>query len=186
MDTRLSDVLNGREDNHLFPFYWQRGDHRDRIPAQIARIRESGCRAFCVESRPHPDFCGEGWWRDMDVILAEAERLGMRVWVLDDRHFPSGEANGLVARHPELRRRNLVERHVDVVGPAPGSALLVRDHGPDEPRVCAVAYRRAPGPGQRLEGGPVVLTDRIRDGLLVWDVPPGCWRVLTFCATERL
>ncbi|MBQ3811111.1 MAG: hypothetical protein II839_09875, partial [Kiritimatiellae bacterium] len=59
----------------------------------------------------------------------------------------------------------------------PGAALLVRDHGPDEPRVCAVAYRLAPGPGQRLEGDPVVLTDRIRDGLLVWDVPPGCWRV---------
>ena len=59
MDTRLSDVLNGREDNYLFPFYWQRGDHRDRIPAQIARIFESGCRALCVESRPHPDFCGD-------------------------------------------------------------------------------------------------------------------------------
>ena len=37
MDKRLDDVLNGREGNYLFPFYWQRGDHRDRIPAQIAR-----------------------------------------------------------------------------------------------------------------------------------------------------
>ncbi len=96
MDSRLSDVLHGREDNYLFPFYWQRGDHRDRIPAQIAHIRESGCRALCVESRPHPDFCGEGWWRDMDVVLAECARRGMKVWILDDKRFPTGFANGLI------------------------------------------------------------------------------------------
>ena len=77
-DSRLNDVLHGREGNYLLPFFWQRGNHHDRIPAQIARIRESGCRALCVESRTHADFCGEGWWRDMDAIIAECERLGMK------------------------------------------------------------------------------------------------------------
>ncbi|MBQ3571852.1 MAG: hypothetical protein IJA15_03375 [Clostridia bacterium] len=60
MDRRLQEVLSGKYANYLYPFYWQRGDHTHLIPQQIKRIYDSGCRAFCVESRPHPDFCGEG------------------------------------------------------------------------------------------------------------------------------
>ena len=186
MDTRLSDVLNGREDNHLFPFYWQRGDHRDRIPAQIARIRDSGCRALCVESRPHPDFCGEGWWRDMDVVLAECARLGMKVWILDDKRFPTGFANGLVeSKYPDLAQRTLVERHVDAMGPAPGTAMVAPRTPEGDVLLGVRAYRRAPGGGQRLCGAPVDLSGCVRDGLLRWDVPPGCWRVFWFWRSRR-
>ncbi|MBO7659907.1 MAG: hypothetical protein J6T65_11460, partial [Clostridia bacterium] len=79
MNERLSDVLNGREDTYLLPFYWLHGDHHDTIPEEEERIYRSGCRAFCVESRTHRDFCGEGWWSDMDLILEEAEKRGMKV-----------------------------------------------------------------------------------------------------------
>ena len=90
-DTRLSDVLAGREDNYLLPFYWQHGgDQHKMIPEQLARIRGSGCRAVCVESRPHPEFVGPGWWHDMDLILDTCKRLGMRVWIFDDKHYPTG------------------------------------------------------------------------------------------------
>ncbi len=185
-DSRLLDILAGREGNYLLPFYWQRGNHRDRIPAQVARIRASGCRALCVESRTHPDFCGEGWWRDMDVILAECQRLGMKVWILDDKHFPTGYANGAVAAHPDLARWCLAERHVDVMGPAPESSLLVceRPDG-DEPLLGAFAQRRARVPGQVMEGPPVDLTDKVRGGILTWDVPEGCWRVFFVRKTRQ-
>ena len=178
-DARLQDVLAGNEDNYLLPFYWQHGNHRDKIPEQVARIRESGCRALCVEARPHPEFCKEGWWGDMDVILATCEKLGMKVWILDDKHFPTGYANGAVEEHPELGRRSLVERHVDVMGPAPDNALLVPppEKGDDETLLGVFAYRRAKAPGQKMEGAPVVLTDNVRDGILSWDIPDGCWRV---------
>ncbi len=177
-DTRLLDVLSGREENYLLPFYWQHGDHAAKIPEQIARIRATGCRALCVESRPHPDFCGPGWWRDMDLILAECERLGMKVWILDDRHFPTGFAGGAVESHPELARQCIVERHVDVMGPAPDSSLLVCERfDGDEPLIGVFAQRRARAPGQVMAGPPVDLTDRVRGGFLTWDVPDGCWRV---------
>ena len=88
MYNRLSDVLSGTEANYMLPFYWQHGDHTDTIPEEVERIYQSGCRALCVESRPHRDFCGDGWWRDMDIILAESEKRGMKVWILDDDHFP--------------------------------------------------------------------------------------------------
>ena len=63
MDKRLNDILCGKEANYLLPFYWQHGDHYETIPAEVERIYNSGCRAFCVESRPHKEFAGDGWWR---------------------------------------------------------------------------------------------------------------------------
>ncbi len=123
-DVRLAQVLSGKEENYLLPFYWQHGTHRDRIPAQVQRIWESGCRALCVESRPHPDFCGPDWWADMDIILAECEKRDMKVWVLDDKRFPTGYANGLIGKkYPHLRQWNLAERHVDVMGPIEGASF---------------------------------------------------------------
>ena len=105
MDARLNDILNGREGNHLLPFLWMHEGRRDELPALVRQVYDSGARAFCVESRPHEGFCGPEWWGDMDVILAEAEKRGMRVWILDDKHFPTGYANGLLAKkYPERRK----------------------------------------------------------------------------------
>ena len=58
MYERLTEVLNDREANYMLPFYWQHGDHHDTIPEEVERIYKSGAKAFCVESRPHKDFCG--------------------------------------------------------------------------------------------------------------------------------
>ena len=97
MNKRLYDVINGKEENYMLPFYWQHGDHHEKIPEQVERIYESGCRALCVESRPHKDFCGPGWWRDMDLIIAECEKRGMKVWILDDDHFQRASGASQIA-----------------------------------------------------------------------------------------
>ena len=81
-------------------------------------IDEANCGAVCVESRPHPDFCGPGWWRDMDIILDEARRRGMQVWILDDSHFPTGFANRAVKSAPlELHRQSVCRSTVELTGP---------------------------------------------------------------------
>ncbi len=188
IDSRLQDVLSGNEANYLLPFFWQHGNHYDRIPEQIARIRASGCRALCVEARPHPEFAEAGWWRDMDLILAECEKRGMKVWILDDKHFPTGFANGAIRdKHPELRPWNLVERHVDVLGPAPDNAVLVPAPQPDDDEALlgVVAYRRTRESGQKMEGAPVVLTDHVQGGILQWDIPEGCWRIFFLRRSHR-
>lgn len=186
MDKRLNDVLAGREDNYLLPFYWQHGDHHDRIPEQIERIRRSGCRAICVESRPHPDFCGEGWWRDLDLILAECEKRSMKVWILDDKRFPTGFANdAIVNKHPDLRPWTMVERHMDVMGPAPMSAMIVPAAQDGESLLCVLAEKRMRGNGQRLDGTCELLTGKVNDGILHWDVPEGCWRIFYVWKSHR-
>ena len=190
----LEDVLKGQEENHLLPFYWQHGNHTGKIPEQIERIRQSGARALCVESRPHPDFCGPDWWRDMDVILSECRRRDMQVWLLDDSHFPTGGANGEVRKHPELHRSQLVYQTVDVMGPASCVQLRLPQLDPDETLLRAVAFRRTDAQydpagnftdGEQVTGAPSDLTGNIRGNWLFWDVPEGCWRVFFLIVSPR-
>ena len=71
-------------------------------------------RAVCLEARPHPDFAGEGWWHDVDIVLDEAKKRGMKIWILDDAHFPTGQANGLLPeKYPERARRYLYTQFVE-------------------------------------------------------------------------
>ena len=108
MNKTIRQLLENRESNHVLPFFWQHGEDEATLRKMMAVIREAGCRAVCVESRPHPDFCGEKWWRDMDIILEEARRREMQVWILDDSHFPTGFCNGALRAAPaELCRQGI-------------------------------------------------------------------------------
>ena len=186
MDKRLYEILNGQGENYLFPFYWQRGDHTHLIPQQIQRIYDSGCRAFCVESRPHPDFVGETWWRDMDIILAEAEKRGMKVWLLDDDRFPTGHAAGMIAKeHPELQQWELVERHVDVVGPAADVSIIFDGENEENIFIGAYAYKRNADYNETCQYEGVCVTDKIKGHFLHWDIPDGVWRVFFYYKSRR-
>jgi len=101
MNRTIQALLNGQEENRVLPFFWQHGETEETLREMMAAIHGANCCAVCVESRPHPDFCGPGWWRDMDVILEEARSRGMKVWILDDSHFPTGYANGALEGKPD-------------------------------------------------------------------------------------
>lgn len=93
----------------IFPFLWMHGEDEATLREYVHAIHDSQLSAFCVESRPHPDFVGERWWHDMDIILAEAKALGMQVWILDDSHFPTGYAAGAMKNaDARLCRQSLV------------------------------------------------------------------------------
>lgn len=108
MNQELERILEGGAGNHLLPFFWQHGEDEKTLREYVRVIHDAGCGAFCVESRPHPDFCGPRWWRDMDVILEEAKKRSMQVWILDDSHFPTGFANGAVKKAPLFLHRQSV------------------------------------------------------------------------------
>ena len=118
MNETIVKLLRSESENHMLPFFWQHGEDEATLRHYMQVIEGSGCRAVCVESRPHPDFCGEKWWADMDVILDEARRRDMKVWILDDSHFPTGFANGAVKGAPlELHRQSVCASRVDYSGP---------------------------------------------------------------------
>ncbi len=104
-DTKIGGLLQGKTGDYIFPFFWQHGEPEEVLREYMRVIYDANLRSVCIESRSHPDFAGDGWWHDMDIILDEARRRGMRVWILDDSHFPTGYCNGAVRQKPAARRR---------------------------------------------------------------------------------
>ena len=186
MTHTLEKVLSNKEENRLLPFLWMHSDRRSVLPGLVESIYKSGARAFCVESRPHEHFCEDEWWGDMEVLIAEARKRDMKIWILDDKHFPTGFANGYVAKFDtSLRRKQLIETHLNVAGPMPGCAILTNPGKPeDEELVCALAYKMEED-SEDITGEPVVLTDKVSDGMLLWDVPEGTWRVFFMHKSQR-
>lgn len=117
MSDKIKVLLEGKGENYIFPFFWQHGETEEVLRKYMKVIHEANIGAVCVESRPHPDFCGEQWWHDMDIILEEAKKYGMKVWILDDSHFPTGFANGAMKEQPlELYRQSITCRQYAGVG----------------------------------------------------------------------
>lgn len=112
MNQKIKNLLENKEENHIFPFFWQHGEEEAVLREYMRVIQESNIGAVCVESRPHPDFCGPGWWHDMDIILDEAKTRGMKVWILDDSHFPTGYCNGEIEKKPLSFRRQFLTYRV--------------------------------------------------------------------------
>ena len=115
------------KNNYIFPFLWMRNQNEDVLRTEIKKIYECGIRAICLESRPHPDFIGDGWWKDFDIVMEEAKKYSMKIWILDDAHFPTGQANGMIPeKYPELARKYIMMQHTDCVGPVKNAALDVK------------------------------------------------------------
>ena len=111
---RLIENLQGKNEHYLFPFFWQHGESFEVIETYMEKMIEQGIHNVCVESRPHPDFLGEGWWETMDFIISKSKELGMKIWILDDAKFPTGYANGKVPE--ELQKKYLNLRRIDITG----------------------------------------------------------------------
>ena len=185
MNKQLNDILTGNGSNYLLPFFWMKDLGPDKLRQRVAEVADSGCRAFCVESRTHDDFVGEHWWRDMDILLDEAEKRGMQVWVLDDKHFPTGYANGLVPKkYPERRKWQLIEHHIDVYGPMKGATLMFWDRYADDELLAVYAYKRTES-GEGITSEWIDLTENAKHDRLRFDVPEGIWRVFFFYKTRK-
>ena len=176
----------------VIPFLWMHGEDEKRLRDMVRVINESGMNALCVESRPHPDFLGPKWWKDMDVVLDECKKREMGVWILDDEHFPTGYAAGK-AMDSEYSVRYITEFHMDIPGPQKGAGILLNLPEPyhnhlRQNRILSVtAGRRIAGANMNhdtyvnLQSDPVDglvdLTSNIDGDVLFWDVPDGTWRV---------
>ena len=177
-ETKISDLLHGRGENYILPFFWQHGEDADTLIAEIDAIEKSGIKALCVESRTHEQFCEDGWWETMDLILSECESRDMKVWILDDKHFPSGYANGIIPKkYPDQAMWAITERHMDVSGPLKDAAVMYQwKTAPDDVLLGVIACKRAPH-DERLTGETIDLTACLQDDMVYFDIPAGTWRV---------
>lgn len=178
-------LTNNEDKNRIFPFLWVHGAPHDRLREELDAIYNCGLRAFCVESRPHPHFCEDAWWEDLGFILQYAKERDMQVWVLDDKHFPTGYANAMIERkYPHLRRKCVRVACIDVAGPMQDGCCLFPPMDADETVLSVSAFRRT-GNGEEVDGNSGKLLSDVRDGLVFWDVPEGVWRVYFVINTHR-
>ena len=117
----MNDYLKENHANYMVPFLWMHGEDEPRLREVIGAIHQSGIGALCVESRPHPDFLGPKWWQDMDVVLDECKKRGMKIWILDDERFLTGYSAG---RPHKYRRIAYVEAKMII------AAITFRLHAP--------------------------------------------------------
>ena len=203
MSNPVLDCLSDRSDNYILPFLWLHGEEEAILRNYVQAINSAGVKAVCLESRPHPDFLGERWWHDLDIILDEARNRGMKVWILDDKHFPTGQAGGAMEKAPlKLQKQYLGCNMADVCGPqrrvrihvaqmartpinplAPSRAIY------DDDQLFAVVASRLDGDICRepdhVDGEIIDLTAQTQEGELFWDVPPGLWRLFVFYKTHN-
>lgn len=79
------------------PLFWLHGDEsRERLEMYVEKVAEGGNGCFTAESRPHNDWLGEGWFRDLGICLEAAKRHNLDMWIFDEEWWPSGEAGGRV------------------------------------------------------------------------------------------
>ena len=184
MNKTIRQLLAGNADNHMLPFFWQHGEDEATLRKYMAAIHGANCHAVCVESRPHPDFAGEKWWRDMDIILDEARKRNMKVWILDDSHFPTGYANGALKDSAEkLCKQNVFMTRYPLGEQAAALSLDLRAAG-----LLEIPQEKF-GPPARIfhddsilfvtaynsHGENVDLTQHVTGETLHWEKPAGSW-----------
>ncbi|RHR22564.1 hypothetical protein DWX43_21610 [Clostridium sp. AF19-22AC] len=197
MNQKIVNLLENKGENYIFPFFWQHGEEEKTLREYMKVIDNCHIGAVCVESRPHPDFVGAGWWRDMDIILDEARKRGMKVWILDDSHFPTGYANGAMEKKEAvLCRQSLVYQTVEC--PKSGEIMIlslaayqevppwqpnmmeqylmqgknIRQFNDDELLSLTAVKVNGDGKNDLIDILPLVT-----DGTLSFRVPEGQWRI---------
>lgn len=175
------------EKSYLCPLFWQHHESETVLRREIQKMRENGIGSFIIEARPHPHYLQKEWWEDLSLIIDEAKKQQMDVWIFDDGSYPSGTADGLIRKyHPEYTKKYLAHHCVDAIGPKRGTSILIEPWLTEgEKLVAVVAGRRLDGLDLMDGNSFVDLTDRVEDGILYFDIPEGEWRFFIFKQTEK-
>ncbi|TWT85057.1 hypothetical protein CA13_65390 [Planctomycetes bacterium CA13] len=156
------------------PLYWLHGDEsKATLEHYVEKIAEGGNGCFTAESRPHNDWLGEGWYRDLEICLDAAKRAKLKMWIFDEEWWPSQMVGGHVP--PEYGSKYLESEQKTVTGP--------QHYEIDEvggPHFVAVVAGQADSKG-RIDDATLIDLEPSLDGdRLVWDVPAGRWSIMTF------
>lgn len=184
---RLKMLLKGEYTSHILPFFWMKGEDNETIGRELDRVEECGIREICLESRPHPDFCGPGWWENLDFICAQAQKRGMKIWILDDNKFPTGHANGGYEKQPDKKKLYLGERHMDIHGPCRSGAVLVENFIPSDGKLLGILAAPKPDGETLAVGGEGILnlTSQYKNGFVYFDLPEGAYRLFILFTTRK-
>jgi hypothetical protein len=159
------------------PLFWLHGDEsQELLEAYVEKVAEGGNGCLTTESRPHNDWLGPNWYRDVKICLDAAKEHGLKLWIFDEKWWPSQGVAGLVPER--YAAKQLAAEAVQVNGP-------VRFHGQEfsgENFIAVLAGRvtenDAIDPKSLID-----LTQLVQDDRLSWEAPEGTWRIMKFYYT---
>jgi len=154
------------------PLFWLHGDESPELLARyVQKVAEGGNGCFTAESRPHIDWLGPGWYRDLGVCLEAARKHDLKMWIFDERWWPSGEVGGKV---PQQYACKVIEASASEVSGPDGIEL-------DIPAERLIAVLAGPVKDNAVDGDRLIdLGAQVRGGKLRWQAPAGRWRVMVF------
>ena len=185
----INDVIKYKINNSIFPFLWLHHESKEKLKRTIDSIDNSGIKGFCIESRPHPDFLGKTWWEDLDFIFEQAEKRKMKVWILDDSHFPTGYVAGRVPQ--KLQKKFLYIKQLDYAGPVQNAKVLLKYVNPtgvfapkkDTDKILKVLIAKKTADNQIDSDTITDITDKLADNILTLDLPSGQSRIFVLVQT---
>jgi hypothetical protein len=156
------------------PLYWLHGDETQaQLEGELGKVLEGHNGIFTTEPRPHKDWLGEGWYRDLGICLDFARKNDLKMIIYDDWWWPSQMMGGRVP--PEYGSKRIEGETVAVDGPQD-----FRGSGYAESNLIAVIAGRV-AEDDAIDGSSLVdLTASVKDGALSWAAPAGKWRVMKF------
>ena len=181
----VNEALNNNCASYIRPFLWYSGENKELLAREIRAIAESGAKEFVFENRGGDWFGTDFWWDIFGFTLDYAKSLGLRVWSIDDSHVNTGSANDSLHKEENAcyRAINLRLDMVDAAGPLTGGAFSLPSRKEKEEIIQISAFRRDLESGNSY-GEALDLTDCVRDGLLVADIPDGTWRIYFVMTTN--
>jgi hypothetical protein len=156
------------------PLFWMHGDEtKEQLERELKNVVEGGNGTFTAEPRPHKDWLGEGWYRDLEICLQFARKNNLTMIIYDDWWWPSQMMGGRVP--PQYGSKRLEASAVTVEG---SKTLREPGYGPSN-LVAVVAGRIVEG--DVVDANTLVnLTSSVKEGTLTWAVPQGSWKIMVF------
>jgi hypothetical protein len=135
------------------------------VQRDLDEMKAMGFRAVTAQAGVNMPFeyLSEDYFKFFKMLVAEAKKRDMRVWIVDDAGYPSGFAGGKFTREsPELRMQTLVVAERVAVA---GGDTLRRKVSDATVAVTAIGEDRA------------TIAVPVQDGAIDWAAPAGRWQV---------
>ncbi|HEX2971321.1 MAG TPA: glycosyl hydrolase [Tepidisphaeraceae bacterium] len=158
------------------PLFWLHGEETpETFELYVQKMAEGHNGGFVAESRPHNDWLGPNWYRDLDICLQAAKKHNLKMWIFDEKWWPSGEVGGKVPA--KYGCKTLQATAQTVTGPD----QYIADGYAGEQFIAAIAGKEVDG---AVDSKSLIdLASHIQDGKLSWYAPAGRWKVMKFTWT---
>ncbi len=161
---------------HTGPLFWLHGDESpERLNAILDKVAEGGNGSFTAESRPHKDWLGDGWYRDLEICLNASKRLDLQMWIFDEDWWPSQTVAGKVPIEYAAKILVAEAKPVD-------ASHIYLENPATNPHFIALVAGRIAGDGAIDAKSLQDLTQIARKGPMKWTPPEdgGKWQVMEF------